>query len=355
MTKTQLDPMLVERIVTEVMAQLNAGAPPSQAPQAQQVPLPGQPAPSSVAPQPQLNAGAPPVAPSPGAVPPPAQAPSGALSAPAPQGQQASPAAPATPPTPAESPLPDLTDKATKNEILLKSPALPDALARMKSKTTARIGIGRAGPRLNTRTLLTLRADHAAARDAVLADVDGAMLESLGLFTVRTLCENRNQHLTRPDLGRQFSPETLAELKAKCTMSPQVQIYASDGLSSRAVEANLADILPALEHGLSRQGLSMGTPFFVQFGRVPAMDVIAETLDAEVCCVLIGERPGLVTAESMSAYIAYRPTQGMPESRRTVVSNIHPGGTAAVEAGAYVAELIGKIIAAKTSGVDFKQ
>ena len=104
----------------------------------------------------------------------------------------------------------------------------------MKRRTPARIGVGKAGPRLRTDTMLTLRADHAVARDAVLRDVDPALLGELGLFSVQTLCQDRNEHLTRPDLGRRFSPETTNELKAKCRQAPQVQIYLSDGLSSQA-------------------------------------------------------------------------------------------------------------------------
>ena len=84
------------------------------------------------------------------------------------------------------------------------------------------------------------------------------------------------------------------------------------------------------------------------------MDQIAELTGAEVVCMLVGERPGLVTAESMSAYLAYKPTVGMPEAKRTVVSNIHKGGTPAVEAGAYVAEIIKKILDNKKSGIDLK-
>ena len=85
------------------------------------------------------------------------------------------------------------------------------------------------------------------------------------------------------------------------------------------------------------------------------MHKIAELTEAEVVCLLVGERPGLVTAESMSAYIAYRPTVGMPEARRTVISNIHKGGTPAVEAGAYIAELIYKMLQKKKSGIDLKE
>jgi len=227
-----------------------------------------------------------------------------------------------------------------------------EALLRMKRKTTARIGVGKAGARLNTQTMLTLRADHAQARDAVFVDVNPQILEELGLFTVQTCCEDKNTYVTRPDLGRQLSKEAVRTLKEKCVMNPDVQIYAADGLSSTAIQVNLPKILPVLMDSLKAKGLKVGTPFFLRFGRVGSQEHVAETLGAKVVCVLIGERPGLATAESMSAYIAYNAYVGMPESKRTVVSNIHKDGTAAVEAGAYVADVIEKILEQKASGVE---
>ena len=227
-----------------------------------------------------------------------------------------------------------------------------DALLRMKRKTNARIGVGKAGARLNTQTMLTLRADHAQARDAVFVDVNPQVLEDLGLFTVQTCCEDKNTYVTRPDLGRTLSKEAVKTLKEKCVMNPDVQIYAADGLSSTAIQVNLPKILPVLMDSLKAKGLTVGTPFFLRFGRVGSQEHVAETLGAKVVCVLIGERPGLATAESMSAYIAYNAYVGMPESKRTVVSNIHKDGTAAVEAGAYVADVIEMILDQKASGVE---
>lgn len=227
-----------------------------------------------------------------------------------------------------------------------------EGLQRMITKTPARIGVGRAGGRLKTSTYLTLRADHAMARDSVFKGVDESLISELGLLTVQTKCKDINEHLTRPDLGRMFDDEVLAKIKSNCKESPQVQIYISDGLSSSAVEANAKDILPSIFQGLQNYNISVGTPFFVKFGRVPAMDVITETLKSEITCVLIGERPGLATANSMSAYITYRGTVGMPEARRTVVSNIHSGGIGAVEAGAYIADIMKKMLELKVSGVD---
>ena len=250
--------------------------------------------------------------------------------------------------------LPDLTAPESKAAITLARMVNRNMVEQMKGKTPARIGIGSAGPRLRTRTYLTLRADHAGARDAVFRDVNEDLLREMNLFTVQTLCTSRNEHLTRPDLGRQLSEDTRRELKRKCQLNPQVQIYVSDGLSSQAVDVNLRDILPALMDGLQDYGISTGTPFFLRFGRVPAMDVISETLGAEVTCVLLGERPGLATANSMSAYIAYKAAVGMPEARRTVVSNIHSGGIPAVEAGAHIAGLLKTVLERKQSGVDLQ-
>ena len=228
----------------------------------------------------------------------------------------------------------------------------PEALERMKKRTTARIGVGRAGPRLTTQSLLKLRADHAQARDAVFADVSPALLDSLGLFSVQSRCDTKNTFITRPDLGRLLSDEAAETVKSRCKRGPDVQLIAADGLSSTAIEVNLPKILPVLTEALARKNITVGTPFFVKYGRVACEDHIAELVGAKVVCILIGERPGLATAESMSAYIAYNAHVGMPESGRTVVSNIHKDGTAAVEAGAYIADVIEKILKNKASGVN---
>ena len=249
----------------------------------------------------------------------------------------------------------DITSAEARAEILIPNPFDREALERMKQKTNARIGVWRAGARLGTQTMLTLRADHAAARDAVFTDVDPAFLERLGLFTVQTRCADKNDYLTRPDHGRLLNDEAAETLRRRCVMNPDIQIFASDGLSSPAIAANLADVLPLLLDGLKAKGVIVGTPFFVKFGRVGAMDHISEILGSKVTCVLLGERPGLATAESMSAYIAYNARVGMPESRRTVVSNIHRAGIPAVEAGAYIADLLVTILNAKTSGVELRR
>ena len=247
-------------------------------------------------------------------------------------------------------------DRSAKDPVgtdrLLEDPLDPEALERMKKRTTARIGVGKAGARLKTATMLALRADHARAQDSVFADVDPAFIERLGLLSIESQAGDRNTHITRPDLGRKLCPKGVEALRANCVMHPDVQIYASDGLSSAAIEANLEKILPVLTEGLQAKGVTVGTPFYVRFGRVAAEDEVAELLGAKVVCVLIGERPGLATAESMSAYIVYNSYVGIPEAKRTVVSNIHKDGLTAVEAGAYITEVIQQILERRASGVD---
>jgi ethanolamine ammonia-lyase small subunit len=225
----------------------------------------------------------------------------------------------------------------------------------MRNLTTARIGAGRAGKRLRTETLLKLREDHAAARDTVLCGVDPRLLERLDLSQADSRCRNREEHITRPDLGRRFSEEGKALILSQCEKGADVQLIISDGLSSKAIEANAENVLAILSSGLAARAIRMGRTFFVRYGRVAIEDEAAELLGARIVCILIGERPGLGTAESMSAYICYNAKMGQPESRRTVVSNIHAQGIPAVEAGAYLAELMEKMLLQKASGLELKR
>ncbi|MPQ42905.1 ethanolamine ammonia-lyase subunit EutC [Clostridium tarantellae] len=250
--------------------------------------------------------------------------------------------------------IPDITEIDIKKQLLVDNPADKEAYLEMKAKTPARLGIGRAGTRYKTITALRVRADHAAAQDSVFSDVSEEFIEKNKFLSVQTLCENKDEYITRPDLGRKFSQQTLDFIKENCDKNPKVEIVVGDGLSSAAIEANVEDILPAIKQGLKMYGLEVGPIVFVKYCRVGAMDAIGETTGADVVCLLVGERPGLVTAESMSAYIAYKPKIGMAEAKRTVISNIHKGGTTAVEAGAHIAELIKIMLDKKASGIDLK-
>lgn len=236
-------------------------------------------------------------------------------------------------------------------EILIDHPANLEAIKAMKKVTTARIGIGRAGARPKTASWLKLLADHAVAQDAVFVDVSEEFLSKMNLISVQSAAETKELFLTRPDLGRRLSEEGKRTILKKCEKDIDVQILVVDGLSSTAIEANVADILPALQQGLKASGIKVGTPIFVKHGRVWVQDEVAKLLNAEVVISLIGERPGLGTAESLSAYMIYRPNEKTVEADRTVVSNIHRGGIPPAEAGAHLVDLLKQILEAKASGV----
>lgn len=237
-------------------------------------------------------------------------------------------------------------------ESWVPTPKDREGLADLVASTPARIGVWRTGTRPLTKTMLQFRCDHAAAVDAVYGEVDPKILNEFHLFTVETTFENTENYLKRPDRGRILTDEAAAKLKARCMEKPQVQIVVSDGLSASAIDANLPDVLPALLDSLKAHKLSSGTPFFVRGGRVASMDHIGEVLKPDVLVLLIGERPGLVSANSMSAYMCYKPRRGTVESDRTVISNIHKGGTPPVEAGAHIGTIVKKMLEQKTSGVN---
>lgn len=231
-----------------------------------------------------------------------------------------------------------------------------EAIKVMRESTPARILLGRCGTRPRTTAYLNFLADHASAMDAVFMDVSDEFLEQNNLFKVQTVVQDKDEYLMNPNLGKKLSEEAKQTVREKCEKGKQVQIIVSDGLSSTAIEANIADTLPALMQGLKAEGLSVGTPFFVKYGRVGVQDCMLELLDFEVIVNLIGERPGLITAESMSAYISYKPNENTVEADRTVISNIHKGGTPPpAEAGAHMATVIKQVIKHKVAGVQLSE
>ena len=247
--------------------------------------------------------------------------------------------------------VPDVSEIDLRKLYLVEDPKDGEAFKRLKLRTPARLGCGRAGPRYKTLTMLRFRADHAAAQDAVFSQMPEDFGEKNGLVSVKTKCESKDMYLTRPDLGRGFDEENAAIIRKELPKNPKVQIVIGDGLSSAAILHNAMDCMQAIRDGLKVQGIELGKTLFVRYCRVGAGDAVGDLIGCEVVCVLVGERPGLVTDKSMSAYITYKPHTGISEASRTVVSNIHDGGTPAAEAGAHVAELIGKILKKKVSGV----
>ena len=251
--------------------------------------------------------------------------------------------------------IPDIRQEDYRTVLEVENPVHGEEFLKLKANTDARLGIGRCGPRYKTKAYLRILADNAGALDAVLNEVPEDIVARNNLFPVQTLCENKDIYLTRPDLGRQFSQETKEKIRQGCLPNSEVQIIVSEGLSSTAMERNIDDLLASLEQGLSIEGIKSGTPIYVKYSRVPAMDVITEVLNPKVTIILIGERPGLSTYASLSAYITYEGKVGMAEVGRTVVSNIHENGTNPVEAGAHIATLAKKMLEQKISGAGLKQ
>ena len=262
--------------------------------------------------------------------------------------------------------LEDITQTDLRRQYLVDNPRSGQAFQDLKLKTPARLGLGRAGARYKTLSMLRMRADHAAAQDSVFSHVPDEFAVNNGFVPVQTLCQTKDEYLTRPDRGRRFDEANQAIIQKTFGQNPKIALVVGDGLSSAAIEANAVDCLQAVRAGLKAYGLEGGPVLYVKYCleggpvlyvkycRVGASDHIGDLTGAEVVCMLVGERPGLVTAESMSAYLTYKPHIGIPESKRTVISNIHKGGTTAVEAGAHIAELIKTMLDKKASGIDLK-
>lgn len=251
--------------------------------------------------------------------------------------------------------LEDITSEEYSDTIGVTNPQDLSALKSFKAATPARICVGSAGDRPRTDAVVRFRADHAMAVDSVFSEVDEKLLDELNLVRLKTKVKDKDEQITRPDYGRDLDDASIALLRTKCSKNPEVQVIVSDGLSSKAIEANIRDVLPSFLQGLSVYNIKVGTPVFVKYGRVGAMDVIGEELGATAAILFIGERPGLVTAESMSAYMVYHPRRGLEEAERNVLSNIHGGGTPPVEAGAHLATLMKRILDSKASGINLKK
>jgi len=251
--------------------------------------------------------------------------------------------------------LPDPTLPEHRQEPGVEHPCDPEGLRNLMSTTTARIGVGRAGPRPRTASLLLFQSDHGVTQDAIYGEVEESVLDKFELFTVQTQVQDRNQYLTRPDLGRRLSEEAKKTISERCVKKPQVQIVVGDGLSAAAINNNFPLIYPVIVQGLKSANISLGTPFFIQFARVGVINDVNDIIGADVVVILIGERPGLGIADALSAYMGWRPTAGKTDAERDVVCMITThGGTNPLEGGAYVVDVIKKTIQHQASGVELK-
>ena len=209
----------------------------------------------------------------------------------------------------------------------------PDAWARLRGLTPARIGLGRSGGSLPTRHWLGFRLAHAQARDAVHASFSPAPLlervEALGFETrsLATRAPDLETYLRRPDLGRRLADDSRdALLQCVPEDPPDLALCLADGLSARAVAVQAPALLAVLLPELSRRQWRMGPVCAVRRGRVAVQDEIGQILGATLALILIGERPGLGCADSLGAYLVHTPAIGNTDAGRNCVSNIREQG-----------------------------
>jgi ethanolamine ammonia-lyase small subunit len=239
--------------------------------------------------------------------------------------------------------------------------ALARLRARTRAVTAARVFTGGPDGGYGTRDLLALRADHAAARDAVHARLDvtagplAALVREHRLLPVATEATTAREHLLRPDRGRRLDAGSRALIAELCPAAPDLQVVLGDGLSATAVARHGPALLAALLEGAARRGWRAGRPLAVRHCRVGVLNDVGELLAPVVVVLLIGERPGLGGGDSLSAYMAHRPRAGHTDAHRNLVSNIRTGGTPVADAASRVLALADAMRAAGRSGVGLGQ
>src|SRR5215472_8631169 len=237
----------------------------------------------------------------------------------------------------------------------------PDLIAKIRARTPARVLVDRAGEAYRTTTQLELRHAHAAARDAVRTELDlerdlgSDFVKQWSLFEVSTLAKTKDEYLLRPDLGRRFNEAAKRQVLARCPEESDLQVVIGDGLSVTAVAAQVPQLLPLIFRDAQARKWKPGQPFIVRYCRVGVMNDIGELLRPKAVVLLIGERPGLATAESLSAYMAYRPKNGDHDANRNLISNIHSRGVRADEAARRIVNLAEQMMREKINGIKLKE
>ena len=229
---------------------------------------------------------------------------------------------------------------------------------KMRESTPARIGLGRVGCAQPTRALLDFQLGFARARDAVHAPLSvqqlGRDLSPLFCLEVASQAPDRATYLRRPDLGRRLSDHSAEALRPEANGKPwDIALVLADGLSPAATAARGPELLRACLERLP--GLSVAPIVIAVQARVALGDEIAVRLGAASVAIIIGERPGLSVAESLSIYYTWAPASGGGDNLRNCVSNIHPGGLPIAVAADKAAWLIREAARLKLSGVTLKE
>ena len=239
--------------------------------------------------------------------------------------------------------------------------SLPAILDKVRMRTPARVLAGRSGGAYRTSMQLELRSAHAAARDAVRTNfalrehLGTELIERYGIFEAASEARSKDEYLLRPDLGRRFSREARRKIAETCPQTPDLQVCIGDGLSTTAVATQVPALLPLLMEAAKGRGWRIGQTFAIRFCRVGILNEIGDLLRPTVVVLLIGERPGLATAESLSAYMAYRPRAGQTDADRNLICNIHARGVRVEDATVRILNLAERMMKLEVSGVRLRE
>ena len=257
---------------------------------------------------------------------------------------------------------PEDDKREKKQEDKLGQPfELSEIIRKVRLRTPARLLEGRSGASYRTNTQLTLREAHAAARDAVrtelnlITDLGDEFVRKWNLFEVRSRAKSKGEYLLRPDLGRHLHDSSRAGVSQHCTTGNDLQVVIGDGLSVTAVATQVPRLLPLLCEGARTRGWSIGSIFVIRHCRVGILSDIGELLKPRVAVLLIGERPGLATAESLSAYMEYQPKASHSNSDRNLISNINARGVSTEYAAQRILNLAALMMKTQNSGYQLRE
>ena len=252
----------------------------------------------------------------------------------------------------------------SKKELThLQNFQVENSWCKLKTFTDARIGLGRAGISIPTKQLLEFQMDHANARDAVHIPLDITKLSSelpqkYGVLVLESMAQDRPVYLQKPDLGRRLSTASVSEIDRYLEQSQQdrfsVAVVIADGLSSTAVQKHASQLVKLLCNALERKGCCIAPISIVSQGRVAVGDEIGELLGADLLVLMVGERPGLSSPDSLGVYYTYKPKVGLQDVSRNCISNVRPAGLSFQAAIDKLIWLIDESIRIKQSGVMLK-
>lgn len=225
------------------------------------------------------------------------------------------------------------------------------ALSHIVSTTPARIVTGRTGTRYLTSSYLGLRADHAIALDAVESQIDEKWATAQGWISLRSRSKDHEEFLLHPDTGRRLDDASRERCAKEATQGVDIQLIAGDGLAATALQQNGPAVMKALHDAMTARGFSVGKTLFVKFARIGVQDEIGVISKAKSTIIVVGERPGLGTGDSLSIYTAFGPKLNQDNSEKDCISNVRQVGFPPERAAAKCADLMKATFAAGGGGV----